>query len=251
MARFVPDFMRELRVSAADLPALCLVVCGLPDAVVIPLGADWSPATLRALFVRVREATDDLPDFREGISFLIERAPAPPERLDDHERELSGKRRALTEALNALARRYAATEPDIDRMAAFSAGDVAVSAFDEMVDGLSFAGNARFRKDGQLDKARRVVARIVELRELLGEEPFHRYALDVGMRAEALEARRRQLYDSLTAIGCTRLVRTPGTNVGQLATVWGGLEKTNLLWDVGSKLLALKTFVQSVLGPGT
>lgn len=245
MAHFVPEFMEALRVTPPQLPAPCVMVRGFEQAAVVPLGADWTAEQLLSVLRQVRQAADALPDFQLEYRTIAALTPTHVARVEDHVRALDATRRQLDNALEALAQRYHATQGDRQHIAEFLAADVPdVLAFDTVVQALSFTAHPKFRKDGQLDKARRCVQRILDLRVLLADEDSIRhFVLQVGDRAQALVERRQQLLAALRKIPNVSVVPAPGTRGTTFERIMTALGRVNLSVDLAAKAAAAYQWV--------
>jgi hypothetical protein len=156
MALFVPEFMRLFGVAHSELPAMCVLVKGLDQSVVLPLGREWDAAALLALLGSIREASDRLPNFQAEYKTLADELPAKLPSAQEAVRELDAKTAHISEILERLLRRHAGSDEDRNLVAhLLSRGLPSVEQLDAVLARLSFSRAERFQKDGQVSLVER------------------------------------------------------------------------------------------------
>ena len=202
------------------------------------------------LLKRIRSAIDEVPNLDAEYRFLASIAPEDLKRADEDVREREAKWKKVCEALEMVARRHGATEMDVELITEFVAAVGAQTAdFDSLLESLSFARSPRARKDGQIQKARRNMIRIEELRETLSSDASaRRYILSISERAEELVKQRAHIFSEILNIKGTRLWRGSNQSEAPLSRIRRTLESVNLAGDLGEKLLVATNWVRQLVG---
>jgi hypothetical protein len=250
IALFVPEFMILFGVSQHDLPALCVLVKGLDESIVLPLGKDWTQDSLLALLERIRSIADELPNFRTEFQSLADNVPSKLRLLSEVTREIDAKVARIAKILECILHRYNGTESDGTLIADFIARNCPSNEqLQDILSRLSFCGNERYLKDGQVTKVVALMARVEAVREELNADlQSRRYVLSIADRARQLVERRAQLFQAIQEIRTARVKTTSTIAAGPLGRVRSGLEAINLTGDLGAKLLAAIEWVGKLVG---
>lgn len=250
MALFVPEFMQLFGVSQRDLPALCVLVKGLDESIVLPLGRDWTKDSLLALLERLRGIADGLPNFRTEFQSLADEVPSKLKSVSEVAREVEAKNARIVEILECLIRRYQGTESDSTIIADFIArGCPSHEQLQGVLDRLSFSSNERYLKDGQVTKVAVLMARVEAVREELSLDlQSRRYVLSISDRAKQLVERRSQLFQAIQDLRTAHVTTTSTIASGSLGRVRSVLESINLTGDLGEKLLAAVEWARKLVG---
>lgn len=253
MALFVPEFMNLFGVSQRELPALCVLVKGLDESIVLPLGKDWTQDLLLALLGRIRSITDELPNFRVEFQTLADNVPSKIKSVSEVTREIDAKVSHIVEILERLLRRYQGTEGDSTLVADFVARRCPSSEqLQDILSRLSFCSNERYLKDGQVSKVVALIARVEAVRDELSEDiKSRRYVLSIADRAKQLAERRSQLFQTIQDMRDVRDARVRTTSkmaAGSIGRIRSGLEAINLTGDLGEKLPTAIEWVRKLVG---
>jgi hypothetical protein len=210
MARFASEFMDLFGVNADELPALCILVRGLRESVVVPLHENWAQNDLLRLFAQLQKCTSEARDAGESYGFFVHSLPKRLRRLEQVADELQAKRANVIKLVDALLFRHKASGSDLQMMADFFASEVPNAAsFIRIVEALSIGSSERFRKDGRIAKAQHMLERLAALR---ADSHFDRESSlvvqSVAERAEALLMQRTRLLANVREIRNGRLVAT-------------------------------------------
>lgn len=252
MALFVHEFMQLFGVSQRDLPALCVLVKGLDESIVLPLGRDWTKSSLLVLLERLRSIADELPNFRTEFQSLADEVPAKLKSLSEVTREIEAKVTRIVEILERLLRRYQGTESDSTLVADFIArGCPSHGQLQGVLDRLSFSSNERYLKDGQVTKVAALTARVEAVREELSLDIQSRhYVLSIADRAKQLVERRSQLFHAIQDLRTSHVTTTSAIASGSLGRLRPVLESINLTGDLSEKLLAAIEWVRKLVTQG-
>lgn len=250
-ASFVPEFMELFGVSQSELPALCVLVKGVDDSIVLPLGNDWTTGSLLKLLGEIRSLAEKLPNFRSEYQTLANEVPAKLRVLSDSTREIQAKITKIVEILERLVGRYSGTEVDRTAIADFVARDCPSSPqLQELLTTLSFSSVSRYLKDGQVAKVMKLMMRIENLRdELQNDLESRAYVLSITERAQQLTEGREKLFQELASIQNVRLKNTSSETSRLLSRIRSGLEGINLAGDLGEKLLNAMEWVRKLVTP--
>jgi hypothetical protein len=231
MALFVPEFMNLFAVPHTELPALCVLVKGLNESAVLPLGKDWSPDSLLELLSRIRSVAEKLPNFQVEYQSLADAIPEKIIPVTEAVREIEAKITRITEILERIVRRYQGMERDSTLVADFLAqGCSSTEQLQSVLGCLSFRGNGRYLKDGQVSKVVRLMERVETVRaELDADLRARRYVLSVSDRARQLVERREQLFQAIHGLRGARFTTTSKTASTSLGRVRSKLEDINLV----------------------
>lgn len=240
MARFVPDFMKLFAVRSSDVPALCVVVKGLNESAVLPLGAGWTVQSLLEILSKIRAAADHIPNFREEYQSLADAVPVKIHTVDDSVREIEAKTAKISEILEKLLRRYNGTELDKTILSEYIArGCPGEEQLNTALEQISFKTNERFLSDGQRTKviglAQRVESVRIELKEDLASR---RYVLSVAERVQQLVEQRSQLLKTIQNVGNARFVVTSESASGALKKISALLDTLKLVGEIEGKVTA-------------
>ncbi|MCF8205618.1 MAG: hypothetical protein K9J82_11105 [Methylotenera sp.] len=250
MALFVPEFMKLFGVSQRDLPAMCVLVKGLDESIVLPLGKDWTQDSLLELLGRIRSVADNLPDFRAEYQTLASAVPAKLLSISEASREIDAKVAHVVEILERLVRRHAGTENDRTLIADFVARGCPSSAqLQDLLGRLSFCLSDRYLKDGQATKVVALMSRVEAVRDGLSQDLQSRqYVLSIADRAKQLVERREQLFREIGNLREARIATTSGGASGLLGRVRSTLDGVNLAGDLGEKLFTAIDWVRKLVG---
>ena len=250
MALFVPQLMNLFGVSHNDLPALCVLVKGLDESIVLPLGNDWTQDSLLALLMGIRSIADELPNFRTEFQSLADNVPSKLRLMSEVTREIDAKVARIIKILERILRCYNGTENDRTLIADFIARNCPSNEeLQNILNRLSFCGNKQYSNDEQVTKVMRLMVRIEAVREELSADlQSRRYILSIADRAEQLVERRAQLFQAIQKIRNARVKTTSTIAAGSLGRVRSGLEAINLTGDLGEKLLAAIEWVKTLVG---
>jgi hypothetical protein len=250
MALFVPEFMKLFGVSQRDLPAMCVLVKGLDESIVLPLGKGWTQDSLLELFGRIRGVADELPNFRTEYQTLADAVPAKLPSASEATREIDAKVTHVVEILERLVRRHKGTEDDRTLIADFVARGCPSSAqLQDVLARLSFCLDDRYLKDGQVGKVEALMIRVEAVRDELSQDlRARRYVLSIADRAKQLVERREQLFRAISDLREARIASTSAAASGSLARVKSTLEGVNLTGDLGEKLFAAIDWVRKLVG---
>ncbi|WP_157281103.1 hypothetical protein [Pelomonas sp. Root1237] len=210
-AAFVPEFISLFRVGSSELPALCVVIRGIDECLVVPLGKAWTPTEMMAIFGQLRHAIDSLPDFLAEYRSLANEVPFKLPIVKDALGEITAKKREVGTLIDALFERYGANDQDRDLGADFLASkQLKPEDLEHLISSVSFSSQERFLKDGQLAKLRKYVLRFAEVRASLSLELEARaFVVSIEDRAKAIVKRREKLYEELQQIRNARIfIRT-------------------------------------------
>jgi hypothetical protein len=220
MARFAPEFMQLFTLGAHELPALCILVRGLRESVVVPLQKNWGQDDLLELFGKLQKCALDARDAGRDYNLLVYSLPERLRGLEQSQQELLAKRAELAKLMDGLLSRHKASEADLTMIADFLAGeDLNSAVFNEIVETLSIGNSERFRKDGRIAKAQRLLDRLATLRDGNGFDSQSLFVVQsVAERAEALVIQRTRLLANIQEIRNGRLVATirGGDNFSQV-----------------------------------
>lgn len=203
-ARLVPDFMEVLGLTRTEMPAVCTLLRCKSDSYVRPLGANWKQADLlthfaelKAIAERPMRAEPELPGLRDGRLHAVENGF----------RELAAKRERIKEMLDQIARRHRATADDLRRLAEYVTSDqLSQMALDSLMLKLSFSGNEKFSRDGQVAKVQELAGRVIELSETLQEMMSPEYIESLSEAAERMRLAREETAELLERLHRARLV---------------------------------------------
>lgn len=210
MARFASDFMQLFMVAPHELPVLCVLIRGLKESVVIPLQQNWGEDDLLGLFAQLQNCASDAEGAGQNYNFLFNSLPARLRRLEQDSREFLAKKDKLAELADGILSRHKASEADLKMVADFLAGqDQSSVSFNRVLESLSIGSSERFRKDGRIAKAQRLLNQLATLRT---ENGFNQWSGEIMQsvteRAEALVAQRARLLSNLQKIRHGRLIAT-------------------------------------------
>lgn len=250
MALFVPEFMQLFGVSQRDLPAMCVLVKGLDDSIVLPLGKGWTQDSLLALLGCIRSIADELPNFRTEFRSLADEVPGKLKSVSEVTRELDAKIAHIVEILERLLRRYQGTEEDSTLIADFIArGCPSSDQLQGVLGRLSFCSNERYVKDGQVTKVAALMTRLEAVRAALSVDlQSRRYVLSIADRSQQLVERRTQLLQALQELRDARVTTTSTMASGSLSRVRSALEGINLTGDLGEKMFGAIEWVRKLVG---
>jgi len=250
MARFVPEFVNLLNIAPLELPALCVLVRGVDDAVALSLDANWTKDDLSLLLKRIRNVIDGAPNFQHEYRLLAAIAPADVKRADNEVLEREAKWRRVCAALEMVARRHGATETDVELITEFIAsGTGQTSDLDALIASLSFAASPRFVTDAQIQMARRLMVRVEEIRESLSSDAMARqYVVSISERAEELVKQRDHIFAELRSVKGASIWRSSNQNAAPLSKIRRTLESINLAGDLGEKLFVAIKWAQLLVG---
>lgn len=249
MARFVPEFMTLFGVEPGELPALCVLVKGLDESVVLPLSKEWTKEDLLSIFCSLRSATDKAANFHEQFQTLADRLPEKLPRVEDSTREIAAKSARISDMLERLLNRYNGTDADRRLIADFIAQQLPDSAsLEKVLAKLSFSNVERFQKDGQALKVRDLMSRVEAVRNSLSDDLTSRtYLLSIADLAKNLAEERERLFTELGNIQRSRLKTTSAHGSRILNKIRPVLEGVNLVGDVGEKLANAIEWVKKLL----
>lgn len=250
MALFVPEFMKLFAAPLTELPALCVLVKGLNESAVLPLGKDWSPDSLLELLSKIRSAAENLPNFQVEYQSLADAKPEKIIPVTEAKREIEAKINHITEILERIVKRYQGTERDSTLVADFLAqGCSSTEQLQHVLGCLSFRGNGRYLKDGQVSKVVRLMERVETVRVKLDVDlSACRYVLSVSDRARQLVERREQLFQAISGLRGARFTTTSKTASTSLGRVRSMLEDIDLAGDHGEKFLTAINWVRLLIG---
>lgn len=250
MGLFVPAFMKLFSVNPGELPALCIVIKGMNDSVVLPLGTSWTVESLLEVLTKIRAIADRLPNFREEYQSLADAVPMKLHTVADAAREISAKTAKITEILEQILRRYPASELDRALLSEFVAGDFRGEAhLQAAFSNLSFKSNDRFLKDGQVIKVLGFARRLDTLRADLNDDIAGRkYVLTISDRVQQLDERRSQIFEAIQALGPARYTITSQNASAALVKVSGFLDGLKTVGEVGAKLASCLDWVRKATG---
>jgi hypothetical protein len=174
MALIAPEFMRLLEVDSGDLPAICVLVKGMDDVVVVPLGRNWTPADLRDYFQGVRRIVErrvQSPLFRSYSTETIRAIRRQMAQAEEKLHAIEARIRKIGDAFNSIANRHTATARDRSKIADFlSQGVRSQEALTILINGLSFRETEKFFKDSQIGKVFKLTQQVQVLRDELHNE---------------------------------------------------------------------------------
>ncbi|WP_298207840.1 hypothetical protein [Acidovorax sp.] len=250
MALFVPEFMKLFGVSQRDLPAMCVLVKGLDESIILPLGKEWTRESLLELLGRIRDVGDALPNFLNEYQSLADAVPAKLLSASEAKREIDAKISHIVEILERLARRHRGTEGDRTLIADFVArGCPSAKQLQDVLGRLSFCSTDRYLKDGQVGKALALMSKVDAVRDGLSQDlQARRYVLSIADRARQLVERREQLFFAINDLRNARIATTSAAGSGSLGRVRSTLEGVNLTGDLGEKLFAAIDWVRKLVG---
>lgn len=249
MALFVPEFMQLFGLIQRNLPALCVLVKGLDESIILPLGKDWTKNSLLALLERLRGIADKLPNFRIEFQTLADEVPSKFKSVSEVTREIDAKVARVVGVLERLLRRYQGTESDSSLIADFIArGCPSLVQLQGVLDRLSFSSNERYLKDGQVTKVAALMTRVESVREELSLDlQSRRYVLSIADRAKQLVERRSQLFQAIQDLQTSQVTTTSTIASRSLGRVRSVMESINLTGDLGEKLLAAVEWVRKLV----
>lgn len=250
MALFAPEFMGLFGVKPRELPALCVLVKGLDQSIVFPLGRDWTTDSLLSLLGGIREVADGLPNFRVEYQTLADAAPMKLISASEANKEMDAKLPRIVEILERLMLRYTATESDRTLIADFIArGYPSSEQLRGLLGRLSFSANSRYLKDGQATKVVSLMSRIEAIREGLSKDlQSRKYVLSIADRAKQIVERREQLFREIGELQAARVAITSKEASGFLSRIKSSLESINLAGDLGAKLFAAIELIRKLVG---
>lgn len=239
MALFVPEFMELFGVRQSEVPALCVLVKGMDESVVVPLSKDWTVENVLEVLGKLRSLADSLPNFNSEYQTLAAPLPLKLPRLEDATREIDAKCKQIEEILERLLGRHGGTEADRDLVADFVARKLPDAAqLEYVLSSLSFIHTERYGRDGQALKVRALMNRLEFVRESLRADfQAREYVLSVADRAQAIVLRREKLLEDIRNIRSARLVATTQFGAQPLRKIRTGLENINLAGDLGEKFM--------------
>ncbi len=249
MAYFTNDFMRLFGVSALDLPALCVLIKGLDESIVLPLGQGWTNALLLSHLKSLGGIASDLPNFQAEFQDLANELPLKLQSASEATYEIEAELAHIAKILETLLRRYQGNENDVMVIADFIArGCPSQEQLECVLNRLSFSSNERYVRDGQVTKVASLMARVEAIRtELNLDFQCRRYVLSIADRAKQLVERRNQLFQAIQDLRTSRLTKTSKIASGSLGRVRSAMEVINLTGDVGERLLASIDWVRKLL----
>lgn len=250
MAFFVPEFMKLFGVLPHELPAICVLVKGLDESIVLPLGKEWTQDSLLELLGRIRAVADNLPNFRAEYQTLAVGVPAKLLSVSEADREIDAKVTHIVDILERLVRRHAGTEVDRTVIADFFArGCPSSTQLQDLLGRLSFSRSSRYLKDGQVSKAVALMSKVEAVRDGLSQDlQSRRFVLSIADRAKQLVERREQLFQEIDSLREARIVVTSNGTSGSLGRVRSTLDGVNLAGDLGEKLIAAMDWVRRLVG---
>lgn len=250
MALFVPEFMKLFGASQRDLPALCVLVKGLDESIVLPLGKSWTKDSLLELLGRIREVADGLPNFRTEYETLAGSVPTKLLRASEANREIDAKVANVVDILERLLRRHSGTEGDRTLVADYVArGCPSAEQLRDILRRLSFHLDPRYLKDGQVGKVLALMSKVEAIRDgLIRDLQARRYIISIADKAKQLVERREQLFQAISDLRESRIATTSTTSSGSLGRVRSTLEGVNLSGDLGEKFMAAIEWVRKLVG---
>jgi hypothetical protein len=250
MASFVPDFMELFGVKPHDIPAMCVLVKGLDESIVLPLGKGWTTDSMLELFGQIRRVTDELPNFRTEYQFLADAIPKRARIASEVTREIDAKIAKIVRILERLVLRYKGNENDRSLIADFVAqGCPSNNQLRDILARLSFSANDRYLKDGQVGTVRALMSKVEAARDETSQELLaQKYVLSIAARSQRLVERREQLFQAVSKLRKARITRTSAAASESLARVKSTFEIANLTWDIGEKLFATIDWVRKLVG---
>jgi len=239
MALFVPEFMELFGVRPSEVPALCILVKGMDESVVVPMAKDWTVETVLEVLGKLRNLADSLPNFNSEYQTLAAPLPLKLPKLEEATREIDAKSKQIEEILERLLGRHGATEGDRNLVAGFVARKLPDTVQLECVlSALSFIHTERYGRDGQALKVRTLMKRLEFVRlSLRADFQAREYVLSVADRAQAIVLRREKLLEDIRSIPSARLVATTQLSAQPLRKIRNGLENINLAGDLGEKFM--------------
>lgn len=250
MALFVPEFMKLFSVVATDLPALCVVIKGLDESAVLPLGSTWTVESLVSILARIRAIADQIPNFQHEFQSLADAVPAKLQPASEVVREIEAKISKIIKILDRLIHRHHGTESDRTLLSDYVArGCPEQVELQISLDHLSFRNEPRFLRDGQVTKVLALADRLESLRsELDNDLSSRRYVLTVADRAQQLVERRAQLLEAIQGLGHARFTLTSDSASETLRKVRVVLDGFKISSDVGEKLVASLKWLRELIG---
>lgn len=236
MARFAPDFMNLLQVSQRELPCLCVLVKGLDESVVFPLGQGWNPTTLMTLLSGIRDIADTLPNFRVEFETLLVTIPTSVRTLEETIFAINAKTRKIVSVLKRILHRNQGTEADTTLIADFIAQKCpSTKQLEEILTRLSFSASTT---DQQIPKVIKLMRKLEEFRnDTQGDLARRQYILSIADKAKQLVETRVQIFTSLQSLQVGCVTPTSATNFRLLKGIKTTLEWINLSGDAGEKVL--------------
>lgn len=239
MSRFVPEFEKLFCVSAVQFPALCIVVKGVNQSIVLPAINDWKAEDLLNVIIEVRSISDEIwrarretPDLLGGVAQRLALAK-------NGIRELRAKSEKIADILERILRTHSATDSDREKVALFLATEQSnASRLGQTLDRLSFSESAKFLGDGQRKKVLDLMHKVDDVREKLSDELASRpYLLTVVEQANEIKRRREALFEAIRSrLRGGRFVSTSSRNDDDLQKVRPILELLKLSAEIGAIL---------------
>ncbi|WP_025128059.1 hypothetical protein [Pseudomonas sp. PH1b] len=241
-ARFVPEFLELFEISPEDQPCLCVLVKGLDESVVLPLGRDWSAEQLISLLEKLRVIANQLPDFHSAFQSV---KTAGPEHLlpalKKATKEIDEHILTLESVLEKIHSRYAGTADDHTTLATFHADRYPGTAqLQRVFSQLSYSSVAAFQDDLQVKRAGKLMSQIGEIRNKIhrNDQQCRQVALSIADKAQLIVESRTQMLDALSRLqaGASRVVSTSTLNRQALGNLKSGLEWIDLGGNAQEKL---------------
>ncbi|PYC03572.1 hypothetical protein DMX09_15585 [Pseudomonas protegens] len=238
-AQFVPEFAELFAISPAEQPCLCVLVKGLDQSVVLPLGDDWSEATLIALMTQLHNIADQTPNFRAAYQHLEADGPQsllPP--LEKAVEEINEHISTLTQVLERILVRHDGTASDIEIMAGFVADRCPGTARLQLAfSQMSFSSAPDLKNDRDLLRATKLMTKISTIRNKINNDRKRKdIVVSLADQAQLVVESRAQLFDSLNKLQPLRLVSTSTVNGHLLSKLKSNLEWIDLVGNAHEKV---------------
>lgn len=229
-ARFVPEFADLFEISPEDLPCLCILVKGLDESAVVPLGKNWSAEQLISLLTTLHAIANQTPNFREAFQDLKAKNPEQfLQPLKNSVAKIEEHISTLTNVLETIHSRYGGNADDHTILAGLRADRYPGTAhLQRAFSQLSYSSVAEFQSDLQVKRAGKLMSQIGEIRNTISRNDQERrqIALSIADKAQVIVESRAQMFDALSRLqaGAPRVARTSTLNSHALRNLKSGLE---------------------------